>query len=145
MNALAFVDSNVLVYWVDGSDPAKQQRASFWIEELWKDRSGRISFQVLQEFFFAATKRRPEVVEKIRAEVRNLLAWHPVSIDPPLLELAWKIQDRYHLSFWDSLIVAAAKAASCRWLLTEDLQAGQTIDGITVINPFQRTPDQLPV
>jgi predicted nucleic acid-binding protein len=145
MNALAFVDSNVLVYWVDGSDPAKQQRASLWIEELWKDRSGRISFQVLQEFFFAATKRRPEVVEKIRAEVRNLLAWHPVSIDPPLLELAWKIQDRYHLSFWDSLIVAAAKAASCRWLLTEDLQAGQTIDGITVINPFQRTPDQLPV
>jgi predicted nucleic acid-binding protein len=145
MNALAFVDSNVLVYWVDGSDPAKQQRASLWIEELWKDRSGRISFQVLQEFFFAATKRRPEVVEKIRAEVRNLLAWHPVSIDPPLLELAWKIQDRYHLSFWDSLIVAAAKAASCRWLLTEDLQAGQTIDGITVINPFQRTPDQLPI
>ncbi|MGC2298993.1 MAG: PIN domain-containing protein [Acidobacteriaceae bacterium] len=145
MNALAFVDSNVLVYWVDGSDPAKQQRASLWIGELWKDRSGRISFQVLQEFFFAATKRRPEVVEKIRAEVRNLLAWHPVSIDPPLLELAWKIQDRYHLSFWDSLIVAAAKAASCRWLLTEDLQAGQTIDGITVINPFQRTPDQLPV
>jgi len=143
MNAPAFVDSNVLVYWVDGSDPAKQQSASLWIEQLWESRSGRISFQVLQEFFFAATKRRPEVVEKIRTEVRHLLAWHPILIDPPLLELAWKIQDRYHFSFWDCLIVAAARAASCRWLITEDLQAGQTIDGVTIINPFLRTPDEL--
>jgi predicted nucleic acid-binding protein len=128
---------------VDGGDPAKQQRASLWIEELWKDRSGRISFQVFQEFFFAATKRKPELVEKIRAEVRHLLAWHPVPVDMPLLERAWKIQDRYHLSFWDSLIVAAAKAATCRWLLTEDLQPGQTLDGVTVVNPFHTTPDQL--
>ncbi|MGB9029524.1 MAG: PIN domain-containing protein [Acidobacteriaceae bacterium] len=143
MSAPAFVDSNVLVYWVDGTDPAKQQRASLWIEELWKNRSGRISFQVLQEFFFAATKRKPEVVEKIRAEVRYLLDWHPVSVDLPLLERAWKVQDRYRLSFWDSLIVAAAKAASCRWLLTEDLQPGQTLDGVTVVNPFHTTPDQL--
>ncbi len=143
MSAPAFVDSNVFVYWVDGSDPVKQQRASLWLEELWKTRSGRVSFQVLQEFFFAATKRKPDAVEKVRSEVRHLLAWHPVSIDPPLLELAWKIQDRYRLSFWDSLIVAGAKAASCRWLLTEDLQAGQILDGVTVINPFMRTPEQL--
>ncbi len=143
MSALVFVDSNVLVYWADGSDPVKQRRASFWIEELWKSRSGRVSFQVLQEFFFASTKRRPEVIDKIRAEVRHLLAWHPVSIDEPLIEHAWKIQDRYRLSFWDSLIIAAAKAASCRWLLTEDLSAGQSIDGITVVNPFLRSPDQL--
>jgi hypothetical protein len=66
-------------------------------------------------------------------------------IDPPLLEHAWKIQDRYRFSFWDSLIVAAAKAASCRWLLTEDLQPGQNLDGIIVVNPFLYTPDQLPV
>jgi predicted nucleic acid-binding protein len=130
---------------VDGSDPEKQQTASLWIEELWKSRAGRVSFQVLQEFFFAATKRRPEVVEKIRAEVRHLLVWHPVSIDALLLERAWKIQDRYHFSFWDSLIVAAAKAASCRWLLTEDLQPGQNLDGIIVVNPFLYTPDQLPL
>jgi predicted nucleic acid-binding protein len=144
MSAPVFVDSNVFVYWVDGSDPTKQQRASLWIEELWKGRSGRISFQVLQEFFFAATKRRPEIIDKTRAEVRHLLAWHPVSIDALLIERAWKIQDRFHFSFWDSLIVAAAKAASCRWLLSEDLQPGQNVDGITVVNPFLHTPDQLP-
>jgi predicted nucleic acid-binding protein len=144
MSATVFVDSNVFVYWVDGIDPDKQRKTSLWIEELWKTRSGRVSFQVLQEFFFAATKRKPEAVEKIRAEVRHLLVWHPVSIELSLLEHAWKIQDRYRLSFWDSLIVAAAKAASCRWLLTEDLQSGQTLDGITVVNPFLSTPDQLP-
>jgi predicted nucleic acid-binding protein len=144
MTAPVFVDSNVFVYWVDGGNPAKQQRASLWIEELWKSRSGRISFQVLQEFFFAATKRKPEVVEKIRAEIRHLLAWHPVSIDSLLLDHAWKIQDRYHLSFWDALIVAAAKAASCSWLLTEDLQAGQNLDGIIVVNPFLHAPDKFP-
>jgi predicted nucleic acid-binding protein len=143
MNAPVFVDSNVLVYWVDGSDPAKQQRASLWIEELWKNRSGRISFQVLQEFFFASTKRRPDVTDKIRAEARHLLAWNPVSVDAALIERAWKIQDRYHISFWDSLIVAAAKAASCQWLLTEDLQDGQNLDGLTVVNPFLRSPDQI--
>jgi predicted nucleic acid-binding protein len=126
------------------ANPAKQQRASLWIEELWKSRSGRISFQVLQEFFFAATKRKPEVVEKIRAEIRHLLAWHPVSIDSLLLDHAWKIQDRYHLSLWDALIVAAAKAASCSWLLTEDLQAGQNLDGIIVVNPFLHAPDKFP-
>jgi predicted nucleic acid-binding protein len=143
MSAPVFVDSNVLVYWVDGSDPVKQQQASLWIEALWKSRSGRISFQVLQEFFFASTKRKPDIVDKIRAEVRNLLAWNPAPVNAALLERAWKIQDRYRFAFWDSLIIAAAKASSSRWLLTEDLQDGQTLDGLTVINPFLHAPDQL--
>ena len=87
----------------------------------------------------------PKLVDQIRAEIRHLLAWHPVVINAALLENSSKIQDRYRLSFWDSLIVAATKAASCRWLLTEDLQADQTLDGVTVINPFLRTPGQLPM
>ncbi len=145
MSAPVFVDSNVLIYWVDGDDPEKQRIAALWIEELWKSRSGRISFQVLQEFFYASTRRKPDMAEAIRAEVRSLLAWHPVRPDAALLEIGWKIQDRYRLSFWDSLIVAAAKVAGCRWLLTEDLQADQDLDGIVVVNPFGRTPDELPV
>ena len=79
----------------------------------------------------------------MRDEVRRLLAWRPVVIDGALLEQAWKAQDRYQFSFWDGLIVAAARASSCRWLLTEDLQAGQEIDGITVIDPFRTIPDQI--
>ena len=56
-------------------------------------------------------------------------------------KLGWKIQDRYRFSYWDALIVAAAKMASCRYLLTEDLQAGQKLDGIEVVNPFLRGPE----
>jgi predicted nucleic acid-binding protein len=60
-----------------------------------------------------------------------------------ILEQGWKIQDRYRLSHWDALIVAAAKAASCRYLLTEDLQAGQELDGVEVVNPFMRDPESV--
>jgi predicted nucleic acid-binding protein len=140
---LVFVDSNVLLYAVDDADLNKQQAARNWRAELWKSRRGRISFQVLSEFYVNAVRKRPSAREEARAEVRDLLAWNPVVAEAALLELGWKIQDRYHLSFWDALIVAAAKAASCRYLLTEDLRAGQALDGIEVVNPFLRTPQSV--
>jgi predicted nucleic acid-binding protein len=133
-----FVDTNVLLYALDEADPGKQQVARNWRAELWKSRRGRVSFQVLGEFYVNALRLRAAAREKARAEVRDLLAWNPVVTDASLLGRGWKIQHRYHLSFWDALIVAAARASSCRYLLTEDLQAGQTLDGIEVVNPFLR-------
>jgi predicted nucleic acid-binding protein len=138
-----FVDSNVFLYALDEADPLKQQAARNWRAELWKSRRGRISFQVLGEFYVNALRKRPAARDEARAEVRDLLAWNPVVTDAALLERGWKIQDRYQLSYWDALIVAAAKAASCRYLLTEDLQAGQELDGIEVVNPFLRSPDSV--
>jgi predicted nucleic acid-binding protein len=61
----------------------------------------------------------------------------PVVVDEHILEGGWRIQDRHRISFWDALIVAAAKASSCRYLLTEDLQADQNFDGVVVVNPFR--------
>jgi predicted nucleic acid-binding protein len=140
MTAPVFVDTNVLIYAVDLADPKKQQAAQSWLAELWRSRNGRISFQVLQEFYAKVTQKDPSAREDARAEVRDLLAWHPVPVSAEILNRGWKIQDRYHLSFWDALIVAAAKSASCRFLLTEDLQSGQDFDGLLVINPFLRDP-----
>jgi predicted nucleic acid-binding protein len=140
LEAFVFVDSNVLLYAVDEADRRKQQAAREWRAELWKSRRGRISFQVLGEFYVNAVRKQPSAREEARAEVRDLLAWNPVVADAAQLERGWKIQDRYRLSYWDGLIVAAAKAASCRYLLTEDLQAGQELDGIEVVNPFLRSP-----
>jgi predicted nucleic acid-binding protein len=60
-----------------------------------------------------------------------------------ILDHAWKIRDRYQISFWDALIVAAAKAASCRYLLTEDFQSGQDLEGLLVVNPFRNDPISL--
>jgi predicted nucleic acid-binding protein len=81
--------------------------------------------------------------DKARAEVRDLLTWQPVPVDVAILERGWKVQDRYQLSYWDALIVAAAKSVSCRYLLTEDLQAGQDVDGVIVVNPFLNSPASL--
>ena len=138
-----FVDSNVFLYAVDEADPNKQRAARNWRAELWKSRRGRISFQVLGEFYINAVRKRPDALEEARAEVRDLLVWNPVITDAALLEQGWKLQDRYRLSYWDALIVAAAKASSCRYLLTEDLQAGQNLVGVEVVNPFQRPPESV--
>jgi len=138
-----FVDSNVFLYALDQADPNKQQVARNWRAALWQSRRGRVSFQVLGEFYVNALRLRPLAHEEARAEIRDLLAWGPVVTDAALLEWGWKIQDRYRLSYWDSLIVAAARSAGCRYLLTEDLQTGQTVEGIEVLNPFLRSPQSV--
>ncbi|HLI62028.1 MAG TPA: PIN domain-containing protein [Terriglobales bacterium] len=143
MIAPVFVDTNVFLYALDEADRKKQAAARWWRDELWRSRLGRTSFQVLQEFYVKVTQKWPLAKSEARSEVRDLLAWRPVVIDQAVVESAWKIQDRYRFSFWDALIVAAAKSASCRFLLTEDLQADQELDGLLVVNPFQRGPASL--
>jgi predicted nucleic acid-binding protein len=140
MTAPVFVDTNVLIYAIDKADMRKQQAAQDWRAELWRSRRGRISYQVLQEFYANLTQKWPGTRDQARAEVRDLLAWRPILVDAGVVEQAWKIQDRYQVSFWDSLIVAAAKAASCGYLLTEDLKSGQKLSGVLVVNPFLHDP-----
>ncbi len=136
-----FVDTNVLLYALDRADPKKQAAAGEWRAQLWRSRAGRISYQVLQEFYANVRRKWPAATDAARAEVRDLLAWRPVATDAGLLERGWRIQDRYGLSFWDAMIVAAAKTSSCRYLLTEDLQPEQNLDGVIVLNPFTNDPD----
>ncbi|MDH3524391.1 MAG: PIN domain-containing protein [Acidobacteriota bacterium] len=138
-----FVDTNVLVYSRDASEPAKQARAAAWLEELWRSRRGRLSWQVLQEFYVTVTMKLDPGMDpgRARAEVRELAAWEPVSTKQPVVEGAWALQDRFALSFWDALIVSAARVSGCRMLLTEDLQNGQRFEELEVVNPFQRPPE----
>jgi predicted nucleic acid-binding protein len=143
MTAPIFVDTKVFVYALDERDSRKQLAARAWRDELWKTRRGRTSFQVLQECYAQLTRMWPDKLQEVRAEIRDLLAWRPVTTDAGVLERSWKIQDRYQLSFWDALIVSAAKAAECGFLLMEDLQPGQDLDGIVVVNPFVTTLESL--
>ncbi len=136
-----FVDTNVLVYARDSSDPPKQARALEWMKHLWEAGTGRISVQVLEEFYVTTTRKlKPGLApEDARADVRDLSVWRPVPIGETALEVAWTLEDRFALSFWDALIVAAAHVADCRHLLTEDLEAGVDYDGVRIVDPF-RTP-----
>jgi predicted nucleic acid-binding protein len=136
MTGPIFVDTNVFIYAVDLADPQKQQAAQSWLSGLWKTRRGRLSLQVIHEFYAKVCRKNPSVRDQARAEARALFAWRPVPMDTVLVEDAWKLQDRYQLSFWDALIVAAAKSITCSALLTEDLQSGQDFDGVLVVNPF---------
>jgi len=74
--------------------------------------------------------------------IRDLTAWRAVVNNSFALLVAWDLQDRYELSLWDSLIVAAAHESSCRVLLTEDLQHGQDLGGVVVVNPFLKAPPE---
>jgi predicted nucleic acid-binding protein len=143
MTVPVFVDTNVLIYAVDTFDRKKHEAARTWRAELWKSNRGRVSFQVLQEFFAKVAQKWPAARDDARAEVRDLLKWKPVTVDEVIIERGWKIQDKYKLSFWDALIVAAARQSLCGYLLTEDLQVGQEIEGVIVVNPFQAQLDDL--
>ena len=139
MTARVFVDTNVLVYERDASEPVKQRRAFQWIRYLWQSKTGFLSYQVLQEFYVTVVhKLRPGLPpEEARQLIRDLTSWQPVEIDLRVLETAWAACDRHALSWWDALIVAAAKRSRCRFLLTEDLQHGQDLGDLEVINPFE--------
>jgi len=143
MTGPVFVDTNVFIYALDEADPDKQRAARAWKAALWESRRGRTGYQVLEEFYSKITRKWPAARDRARAEIRDLLTWRPVRVDAGTLEQAWNIQDRCHFSFWDALVVAAAKSASCHYLLTEDLQAGQDLGGIRIVNPFLGGPDSL--
>ncbi len=138
MIAMHFVDTNILVYSFDESDSAKRARAQLVMRHLWETRSGRISHQVLHEFYVTVTRKLKPALPRseARAEIEDLLNWKPLRPSAALLKQAWQIEDRYGFSWWDSLIVAAAITQDCVTLLTEDLQHGLQIDNLRVVNPF---------
>ena len=148
MTAPVFVDTNVLVYRHDNAVPAKQARADDWIALLVRHRWARTSFQVLQELYATLTRKLKPGFDAGEAQdiVRDLAVWRPVALDLAILERSWLLQQRYSLSWWDSLIVAAAHSCECRVLLTEDLQHSQLLGEVRVIDPFassDRTPAEL--
>lgn len=139
---MTFVDTNVLIYAVgdSGVESAKEETARRILERT----DLAFSVQVLQEFYIQATKRKKNATGKLRlmdtTEARmfiRLLAEMPVlQMDFDVLEVAWEIQDRYGVSYWDAAILAAAHLMGCEEMLTEDLHAGQVYAGVRVVNPF---------
>lgn len=139
MSDNVFVDTNVLLYSRDSSEPEKQPLASTRLDELWEDRTGRLSVQVLNEYFVNATRKLDPGLspEEAWEDIEALSAWEPLKLDMAILSRAFAVQQRYRLSWWDSLIVAAAEASGCSRILSEDLSDGASYFGIVVENPFR--------
>jgi predicted nucleic acid-binding protein len=141
MTETYFVDTNVLVYARDTTEPEKHSQARTWLKHLWVNRTGRISTQVLKEYYQVVTRRLDPglAADQAHADIRDLLTWQPLDINAQTLEQAWFIEDQHKLSWWDALIIASAQQAGCTWLLSEDLQPGQQIENLTILNPLTTT------
>jgi len=135
---MPFVDTNILVYARDKSDKARHARAAKILDVLWRSRTGRLSTQVLQEYYVAVTRKLKPGLSRTaaRQDIRDLLEWKPRPVSPGVLESAWEIEDRWKLSWWDSLIAASALDCGATCLLSEDMQDGMVIHSLQIQNPF---------
>ncbi len=142
MAAAVFVDASVLLFSEDGARPAERERVLGWLRHLWETRSGRVSMQVLTEFYLLATQRvsPPMPQGDVRAEVRRYQHWRPWSMDQATVEAAWSLESRFALPFADALVVASAKAQGCTRLLSLALQHEAVYDSVQVLNPLVVTP-----
>ena len=136
MTGPCFVDANVFIYARDPRDAAKQTRAKEWRDHLWRAGQGRTSIQALSESYVTLRKLGGASPDEIWESVERFFAWKPLAVDEGLLRLAHQLEQRYRVSWWDSLIVAAAQLQECELLLTEDLQDGMAFGSVTVRSPF---------
>ena len=138
-----FVDTNVLLYALDGVHPEKQRRAAEWIAFLWSTGAGVLSWQVLHEFYANATGKLGLGADLARVQVRRFQTWSPLDTSFPLVERAWYWFDSAGLSYWDGLILAAAERAGARYLLSEDFQSNRQFHDVRIVNPFHLSPKEL--
>jgi predicted nucleic acid-binding protein len=137
MNA-EFVDSNILVYAYDPTTPAKHDRARSLVERLWLENTGRLSIQVLQEFYWIVTRKIPtplprETALSILTDLSLWPVYSPVAED---VLAAGKLSGEVRISFWDAMLLVAAKASKAERFWSEDLNHGQIVNGVEIFNPF---------
>ena len=137
MNARSFFDTNILVYADDKRAGPKQSRALDLVEEHRRDGTGVVSLQVLQEYFVTVTQKLKVNSTVARRKVEILSEFDVVAPEVADILAAIDLHRLHGFSFWDALVVRAAKQAGCRVLLSEDFQDGREIDGLQVLNPFR--------
>jgi predicted nucleic acid-binding protein len=140
MSVVTFVDSNILIYAHDLDAGEKRERAVTRLQDLWDTGTGRLSVQVLQEFYVNATRKlaTPVARSTAREVIKTYGVWVPRATTVETVTRATNIAEFAQLSFWDALIVASAEDVGAEEILSEDLNDQQVIAGIRIINPFKR-------
>jgi len=137
MAARSFLDTNVLVYADDKSSPAKQRRAVELVTDHRRAGTGVVSLQVLQEYFVTVTRKLKVDAEIARRKVELLAEFDVASPDLGDLLGAIDLHRLQGFSFWDALVLRAAKQSGCTVLLSEDVQHGRSVEGVRIVNPFR--------
>jgi predicted nucleic acid-binding protein len=134
--SVEFCDTNVLVYAYDRSDPEKRRRALDVVERLWAEGTGVVSVQVLQELYVTLARRVDH--DDARAVVVDLADAWPV-VEPVRGDVLAAMDDahRWQISFWDAMVLGAARKAGAQTMWSEDLQHGREYDRVLVLNPLR--------
>ena len=133
-----FIDTNIIVYAHDKSSGKKYEIAKDIMNYLWESRKGVISVQVMQEFYVCVTKKilKPLPLKEARKILEYLMNWDVVINDKYITLKAIDLQEKYKISFWDSLIIQAAIEGNAGILFSEDLSDRQIIEDVKIVNPF---------
>jgi predicted nucleic acid-binding protein len=131
-----FLDTNILLYAEDARETRKREIAIQLIVDHRRRRTGVVSLQVLQEFFVNATKKLGLDPAIARHKVEFHSRFDLVQPSMTNVFAAIDLHRLHRIPYWDALIVHCAKQAGCHEVLTEDLQHGQVIDGVRIVNPF---------
>src|ERR1700752_1223457 len=137
MSDKTFIDTNVLIYAHDIDAKAKHEIAKAVLRDLWRERTGILSMQVLQEFYVNVTRKIPSPLSKdsARSVVNTYSIWC-METTPAEISAAFGIEDESRIGFWDALIVSSAAKSGATRILSEDLSAGQRIAAVLIENPF---------
>lgn len=144
MTDVVFVDTNILIYAYDRQAGEKHIRATRALARLWEGQTGHVSVQVLQEFHVTATQKLKMPRANAREVVQTYAPWVKYPTTPETILRASDLSASAQLSFWDALIVASAEQAGALQLYSEDLNAGQVIAGVKIVNPLVATEYDLP-
>lgn len=136
MNAHAFFDTNILLYGEDALVPEKQRRASSLFDEHLRQGRAVVSLQVLQEFFYAATRKLKLAANDAQRKVEIFSSANVVRFDVIDIIAAIELHRLMQVSFWDALIIHAARSSGAAVLYSEDFQHGAVLGGVRVLNPF---------
>ena len=140
MSGRFLLDTNLLIYAIDATDPGKQSVAQKWIATAHESGEGSVSYQVVQEWFNVVLRKAasPLSVDEAASIYHQLIEplWR-IQSSRELLDTALDLHRRDAISWWDSLIVSAAIQGGCDRVLSEDLQHGRKIRGVEIVNPFR--------
>lgn len=140
-----FVDSTTLIYLLDRSEPAKRQICAAWLKALIRAGKLTLNLQVLNETYWAL-RRKPRLgvtTAQARRLVRLFLPYARAPLSPALIPDAWALEDAAGAVYFDAMLLSAARKAGCSHFLSEDLNDGQVYGGVTVVNPFRHSPEDV--
>lgn len=132
----SFIDTNVLIYAEASDVPAKQRTALDLLKRLYEQALGVLSTQVLQEYCNVALKKLRLPVQHVRAQLDLYEQFEVIQVTPAIIQAGLDLHQTRSVAFYDAIIVASAQIAGCNVLWTEDMNAGESVGGLRIINPF---------